>query len=101
MAQIQGLFLYSARIQTLAGWFASNWSLPGVCMGSETSEQVMELLKELAMLKELDTEYEANPTEGNYEAHRVRQQRHEEITAEIKALAKQSKDKDAEPSTSD
>jgi len=70
-------------------------------MGSETSEQVMALLKELAMLKELDTEYEANPTEGDYEAHRVRQQRHEEITAEIKALAKQSKDKDAKPSTSD
>ena len=32
-------------------------------MGSETSEQVMALLKELAMLKELDESYEANPTE--------------------------------------
>lgn len=70
-------------------------------MGSETSEQVMALLKELAMLKEQDKVYEANPTEGNYEEHRVRQQRHEEITAEIKALAKQSKDKDAEPNASD
>lgn len=32
-------------------------------MGSETSEQVMALLRELAMLKELDKGYEANPTE--------------------------------------
>lgn len=61
-------------------------------MGSETSEQVMALLKELAMLKELDKAYEANPIESEHEAYRVRQQRHEEITAEIKALAEQSKD---------
>lgn len=56
-------------------------------MGSETSEQVMVLLKELAMLKELDKAYEANPTAGEHEAYRERQQRHQEITAEIKALA--------------
>lgn len=56
-------------------------------MGSETSEQVMALLKELAMLKELDKAYEANPTEGEHEAYRLRKQRHEEITAEIKGLA--------------
>ena len=68
-------------------------------MGSETSEQVMALLKELAVLKELDKAYEANPTEGDYEAHRVRRQRHQEITAEIKALAQQRKD--AESSASD
>jgi hypothetical protein len=57
-------------------------------MGSETSEQVMVLLQELALLKELDKAYEANPTEAEHEAYRVRQRRHEEITAEIKALAK-------------
>ena len=56
-------------------------------MSSETSEQVMALLKELAMLKELDKAYEANPTEGEHEAYRLRRQRHEEITTEIKALA--------------
>ena len=67
-------------------------------MSSETSEQVMALLKELAMLKELDKSYEANPTESEHEAYRVRQQRHEEITAEIKALAKQTKE--AEPNAS-
>ena len=60
-------------------------------MGSETSEQVMALLKELAMLKELDKSHEANPTEVEHEAYRVRQERHGEITAEIKALAKETK----------
>ena len=68
-------------------------------MGSETSEQVMELLKELAVLKELDKAYEANPTEGEHEAYRVRQKRHAEITAEIKALAKQN-NKETEPNPS-
>lgn len=57
-------------------------------MGSETSEQVMALLKELATLKELDKAYEANPAEGEHEAYRLRRQRHDEITAEIKGLAK-------------
>lgn len=61
-------------------------------MGTETSEQVLALLKELAMLKELDKSYEANPNEDEHEAYRVRQERHGEITAEIKALAEQSKD---------
>lgn len=61
-------------------------------MGSETSEQVMALLKELAVLKELDKAYEANPTEDEHEAYRVRQQRHDEITVQIKALAEQSRD---------
>lgn len=67
-------------------------------MGSKTSEQVMALLKELAVLKELDKSYEANPNEDEHEAYRVRQQRHEEITAEIKALAEQTKV--AEPNAS-
>lgn len=61
-------------------------------MGSETFEQLMALLKELAVLKVLDEAYEANPTGGEHEAYRVRQQRHEEIAAEIKALAKQSQE---------
>ena len=61
-------------------------------MGSETSEQVMTLLKELALLKELDRQYEAEPNETEREAYRVRQQRHEEITTELKALAKQRKE---------
>ena len=64
-------------------------------MGSETFEQVMALLKEHAVLKVLDNAYEANPTEGEHAAYRVRQQRHGEITAEITALAKQNEE--AEP----
>lgn len=67
-------------------------------MGSETFEQVMALLKELAVLKKLDHAYEANPTEGEHEAYRVRQQRHGEITAEITALAHQNKE--TEPNAS-
>lgn len=59
-------------------------------MGSESSELVMALLKELATLKELDKAYEANPTEGEHEAYRLRRLRHDEITSEIKGLAKQS-----------
>lgn len=59
-------------------------------MGSETSELVMALLKELATIKELDKAYEANPTEGEREAYRLRRQRHEEITSEIKGLAQES-----------
>lgn len=58
----------------------------------ETSERVLVLLNELALLKELDEVYAANPTEAEYEAYRARQQRHSQITAEIKALAKQGRD---------
>jgi hypothetical protein len=60
----------------------------------ETSEQVMVLLKELALLKELNEAYAANPTEAEYEAHRLRQQRRAQITAEIKILAKRNKDRE-------
>jgi hypothetical protein len=64
-------------------------------MGSETSEQVVALLAELATLKQLDQEYEANPSEGGGEAHRQRQQRQEEITREIQALAEEKKNSEA------
>ena len=46
-------------------------------MSSHESEQVLTLLKELSLLKELDSGYEAgNKTEAERDAHRVRQQRH-------------------------
>jgi len=67
-------------------------------MGSETFEQVMVLLKELAVLKVLDSAYEANPTEGEHAAYRVRRQRHGEITAEITALAKQNQEAESNAS---
>jgi hypothetical protein len=61
-------------------------------MKSGESEQVLILLKELSLLKELDSGYEAGPkTESEGDAHRRRQQRHQEITEEIKALAAQKK----------
>ena len=67
-------------------------------MSSNESEQVLALLKELSLLKELDTRYEAGlKTESELEAHRLRQQRHQEIAEEIKALAAQKKN-DAEQS---
>lgn len=59
-------------------------------MSNEESEQVLALLKELSVLKKLDSEYEDSPkTESERDAHRLRQQRHREITEEIKALAEQ------------
>jgi hypothetical protein len=60
-------------------------------MGSESSEQVLALLGELSVLKELNQKYEASPSATEEEAHRQRQQRHEEITQEIKALAERKK----------
>jgi hypothetical protein len=67
-------------------------------MSSHESEQVLTLLKELSLLKELDSGYEAGPkTEAERDAHRLRQQRHQEIAEEIKALADQKKN-DAEQS---
>lgn len=67
-------------------------------MSSNESEQVLALLKELSLLKELDTRYETGiQTESEKEAHRLRQQRHQEIADEIKALAAQKKN-DAEQS---
>lgn len=67
-------------------------------MSSHESEQVLALLKELSLLKELDTRYEAGlKPESEREAHRLRQQRHQEIADEIKALAAQKKN-DAEQS---
>ena len=60
-------------------------------MGSESSEQVLALLGELSVLKELNQKYEATPSAPEEEAYRQRQQRHEEITQEIKALAERKK----------
>jgi hypothetical protein len=58
-------------------------------MGSEASDQMMELLQELSMLKKLDDENEGFSDQSDPEAHRLRQQRHEEITQQMKALAQQ------------
>jgi hypothetical protein len=67
-------------------------------MSSHESEQVLILLKELSLLKELDNGYEVGPkTESERDAHQRRHQRHHEIAEEIKALAAQKKN-DAEQS---
>jgi predicted transcriptional regulator len=61
-------------------------------MSSHESEQVLTFLKELSVLKELDSEYEGGPkTESEQDTHRLRQQRHQEIVDEIKTLAEQKK----------
>lgn len=61
-------------------------------MSGQQSEEMLFLLKELSMLKTLDNEYESGPkSEEEQEAHRLRQQRHEEIGQEMKALAEQKK----------
>lgn len=65
----------------------------GNSMGSWESEQMLALLKELSMLKVLDTECQDGPkTHSEQDAHRLRQQRHQEITEAMKALAVQKQD---------
>lgn len=61
-------------------------------MSSQESEEMLVLLKELSMLKTLDSEYEAgSKSDADQEAHRLRQRRHKEIGEEMKALAEQKK----------
>ena len=60
-------------------------------MGSETSDQVMALLNELSVLKELEKKYEADPSDRNKEGYLQGQRRKTEITEEIKSLAERKK----------
>jgi len=57
-------------------------------MSGNESEQVLNLLKELSMLNEVDS---LNNIESEPGAHQIRQERREEIAEEIKALAEQKK----------
>ncbi len=71
-------------------------------MGSDKSVQVLTLLKEISVLKELDSEYEAGPkTQVERDAHRQRQQRHQGIAEEIKALAEEKKNDEQQSELSD
>ena len=71
-------------------------------MSSDKSVQVLTLLKEISVLKELDSEYEAGPeTEVERDAHRERQQRHQGIAEEIKALAEEKKNDEQQSELSD
>ncbi len=79
--------------------FASNDNFAErIEMGTTQSEQVTALLAELAVLKEQNKQYEANPSEAELEAYRLRQQRHEKIIEDIKALAERQRS--SEPATS-
>jgi hypothetical protein len=61
-------------------------------MSNLESEKTLTLLKELSLLKELDTQSDSGAgTEADSAAQRLRQQRHQEIKSEIKALAEQKK----------
>ena len=59
-------------------------------MGEE-SDQMMALLQELSVLKELDAAFDANPSESEREAHQLRQLRRDEIGLEMKRLAEEKK----------
>jgi len=65
--------------------------IAGGKMGNESSEQVLALLGELSVLKELNKKYEAAPSAAEEGAYQQRQQRQEEITREIKGLAERKK----------
>jgi hypothetical protein len=60
-------------------------------MGNEASEQMMALLQELAMLKDLAKQHEENPSAHTQGEQRQRQRRQDEIAQEIKALGEQEK----------
>jgi hypothetical protein len=71
-------------------------------MGSDKSVQVLTLLKEISVLKELDSEYETGPkTQVEQNAHQQRQERHQGIAEEIKALAKEKKNDEQQSEGSD
>ena len=71
-------------------------------MGSDKSVQMLTLLKEISVLKELDSAYEAGPkTQGEQNAHQQRQERHQGIAEEIKALAKEKKNDEQQSESSD
>jgi hypothetical protein len=61
--------------------------------GNEESDQMMALLQDLSMLKEMDVAFEANPIETEREAHHPRQHRKHEIGLEMKALAEQKEER--------
>ena len=58
---------------------------------SEASDQMMALLQELSLMKELDDAFEANPIESERQAYQLRQQRRDDIGIEMKGLAEQKK----------
>ncbi len=61
-------------------------------MNSQEFEEMLILLKELSILKTLDNEYESgSKSNSEHDAHRLRQQRHQEIGDEMKALAEQKR----------
>jgi hypothetical protein len=73
-----------------------------ISMGSDKSVYVLTLLKEKSVLKELDNEYEAGTkTQVERDAHQERQQRHQGIANEIKALAGEKKHDEQQAELSD
>ena len=71
-------------------------------MSGHESEQVLILLKELSLLKQLDSEYESgSQTMSDKDAHRLRQRRHREIAEEIKTLANQKQNSPERSQSSD
>jgi hypothetical protein len=71
-------------------------------MGSDKSVQMLTLLKEKSVLKELDSEYEAGAkTQVTRDDHRQRQRRHQGIAEEMKSLAEEKKNDEQQSELSD
>jgi membrane protein insertase Oxa1/YidC/SpoIIIJ len=61
-------------------------------MSSEGSEQMLSLLKELAVFKAMDQDYRAGPKgQAETEAYGERERRRQEIKQEMQELAAESK----------
>jgi hypothetical protein len=66
-------------------------------MSGPESEQVLGLLKELSILRELGRACDANAQSEPVSDARQRETRCQEITEEIRTLARQKKDRDEQP----
>jgi hypothetical protein len=69
-----------------------NLKVAGVPMSSGVSEQMMNFLKEMAILKELDNDFATGAkTPEAVKAHEDRQRRREEIGVQMRKLAEEKK----------
>jgi hypothetical protein len=65
-------------------------------MSSEASEQVLALLKELAVLKEMNDNVPDGSNGAEHDAFRARAQRRDQISEELRMLAKEKKNAKAQ-----
>jgi hypothetical protein len=88
---LKGLFLSVGILRGSLLIYEEGWDR-GLAWAAPNPNRCLLSLKELSVLKELDSEYEGSlKTESERDAHRLRQQRRHAIAEEIKALAAQRK----------